>query len=83
MLTKIRFFFTDHKKLLEIFNWRKKKKKRLAPLFLFNLMEKIFTSQRSPKGPSGVNQEAILLILPPDELTVNLKHAHMSPLRCL
>ncbi len=43
-------------------------------------MEIIFDSQWSQKGPSGVNQEAILLIMPPDEPTVNLEHAHMSPL---
>lgn len=27
-------------------------------------------SQRFPKGPSGVNQEAVLLILPQDELLI-------------
>lgn len=43
-------------------------------------MEIIFDSQWSPKGPSDVSQEAILLIMPQDEPTVNLEHAHMSPL---
>lgn len=43
-------------------------------------MEITLDSHRSSEGPGGVNQEAILLMLPPDEPTVNLEHALMSPL---
>lgn len=45
--------------------------KKSHSLFLFNIMEIAFDSQWTPKGPSGVNQEAILLFVPPDELPVN------------